>query len=222
MRFFIALLSLSSAVSALGQDDPAPQPKVGNITYWGSACPEGGLDTVIGPVNATTNIAPVTFTLANFLPALGSFTSSLRMCNIVSNIIVDKGWKVMVNARGTSAQGNTDLPGNATMFLRSTYFFSEKAEVQVSAILFRNLCLDTESHQSIGMLDVKGPLTGQFAKRLTPVDGDKGAVGPCTGGELDIEFQARAVEDYFSKMLRRRAANETSWTLTTDMEVSRC
>ncbi|KAF2793400.1 hypothetical protein K505DRAFT_337836 [Melanomma pulvis-pyrius CBS 109.77] len=205
MRFLIALLSLSSAVSALGQDDPAPQPKIANITYWGSACPEGGLDAVIGPVNATTNIAPLTFTLANFLPALGSFGSSLRMCNIVSHVIIDKGWKVMVNARGTNAQGNTDLPGNATMFLRSTYSFSEKAEIQ-----------------SIGMLDVEGPLTGQFTRRLTPVDGDQGVVGPCTGGELVMEFQARAVADSISKMLRRRAPNETTWTLTTDMDVSWC
>lgn len=134
MRFPITLLFLSSAASVLGQDGPAPQPRVVDITYWGSACPEGGLGAVIGPVNATTNIAPLTFTLANFLPALGSFGSSLRMCNIVSHIIVDKGWKIVVNARGTNAQGNTDLPGNATMFLRSTYSFAEKAEIQVSAV----------------------------------------------------------------------------------------
>ncbi|KAF2477212.1 uncharacterized protein BDR25DRAFT_349146 [Lindgomyces ingoldianus] len=203
--------SNSSTASALGQGDLAPQPRVANITYWGSACPEGGLRAVIGPVDATKNIAPLTFTLANFLPALGSFGSSLRMCNIVSRIIVDNGWKIMVNARGTNAQGNTNLPGNATMFLRSTYSFAEKAELQVN----------TESHQSIGMLDVKGPLTGQFARRLTPVDGDQGIVGPCTGGELDIEFQARAVEDSISKMLQQRAPNETSWTLTTDMDISR-
>jgi hypothetical protein len=134
MRFLIALLSLGSAANALDRDDPAPQPKVANITYWGSACPEGGLSMVIGPANTTTNIASLTFTLANFLPTLGSFGSSLRMCDIVSHIVVDKGWKVMVNVRGTHAQGNTDLPGNATMFLRSTYSFAEKAEIQVSAV----------------------------------------------------------------------------------------
>jgi hypothetical protein len=57
------------------------------------------------------------------------------MCSIVSQIVVDKGWKVVVNARGTFAEGNTDLPGNATMFLRSTYAFADKAETQVRAIL---------------------------------------------------------------------------------------
>jgi hypothetical protein len=72
------------------------------------------------------------------------------------------------------------------------------------------------------MLEVKGPLMGQFARPLTPVAGNQGAAELCTGGELDIEFQARAVEDSTSKMLRRRAPNETSWTLTTDMEISRC
>lgn len=134
MRITIALLSLSSIIGVLGDETPAPLPSFANITYWGSACPEGGLDAAIGPVNATTNIASLTYTLANFLPALGSFDSSLRMCNTVSNIILDKGWRAMVNARGTNAQGNTDLPDNATMFLRSTYSFSEKAEIQVSTV----------------------------------------------------------------------------------------
>lgn len=131
MPFSIALLLLSSAASALGQDGPVPVPKIANVTYWGSACPDGGLQAFIGPVNTTTNIAPLTFTLANFLPAMGSFGSSLRMCNIISHITIDNGWKIMVNAQGTNAQGNTDLPSNATMFLRSTYSFAEKAEIQV-------------------------------------------------------------------------------------------
>lgn len=135
MRILIALLSWSSAAIALSQNDTAPQPEVVNATYWGSACPDGGLSAAIGPVNATTNIAPFTFTLANFLPALGSFGASLRMCNIVSHISVDKGWKVMINARGTYAEGNADLPGNSTMFLRSTYAFAANAEIQVSPIL---------------------------------------------------------------------------------------
>ncbi|KAF1958464.1 hypothetical protein CC80DRAFT_546696 [Byssothecium circinans] len=205
MRFPTALLPLTSAALALGQANPAPQPNISNITYWGSACPEGGLSAVIGPVNATTDTASLSFSLANFLPALGSFGSSLRMCNVISHISVAEGWKITVNAHGTNAQGKTDLPGNATMFLRSTYSFAEKAEIQ-----------------SIGMLNVRGPLTGHFASRLTPEDGDRGVVGPCAGGELDIEFQARAVEDLASKMLRRRASNETSWTLSTNLDVLRC
>jgi len=72
------------------------------------------------------------------------------------------------------------------------------------------------------MLDVSGPLTGPFARRLTPADGDKGVLGPCEGGELDIEFQARAVEDFVLGVRPRRAINGTSWTLTTDVEVSWC
>ncbi|KAH8689264.1 hypothetical protein GQ44DRAFT_833120 [Phaeosphaeriaceae sp. PMI808] len=209
MQIPIALLSLSSAIGVLGHKDPAPQPKIVNITYWGSACPEGdldrGLNVFIGTVNVTTNIAPLTFTLANFLPRLGSFESSLRMCNTVSNVIIDKGWKVVVNAQGTNAQGNTDLPGNATMFLRTTYSFAEKFEIQ-----------------SIGMLNVRGPLTGHFGRRLTPENGDQGAVGPCGGGELVIEFQARAVADSVPETQRRSAPNETSWALTTDIVALRC
>ena len=77
------------------------------------------------------------------------------------------------------------------------------------------------------MLDVAGPLTGPFAKLLAPSDGDKGVVAPCGGGELDIEFQARAVEDEgFAKMSEGvwtgRAVNETSWTLSTDVQVVKC
>lgn len=134
MRNPIVLLSLCSVASVRGQNNSVPEPKIVNATYWGSACPDGGLTAALGPMNTTTNTAPFTFSLANFLPALGSFGSSLRMCNIVSHISVDQGWKVRVNARGTYAQGNADLPGNATMFLRSTYMFAEKAEVQVSAL----------------------------------------------------------------------------------------
>jgi len=131
MKFTITLLSLSSVAGAFAENGAAPQPKILDISSWGSACPDGGLNAVIGPVDEATNTAPLTFTLANFLPALGSFGSSLRMCNIVSHISVADGWKVKVNARGTSAQGNTELPSNATMFLRSTYFFAEAAEIQV-------------------------------------------------------------------------------------------
>lgn len=134
MRLPIPLLFLSSLASALPKGDPAPQPRIANVSYWGSACPEGGFSVAIGPVNATTNIAPLTFTLAKFLPELGSFGSSLRMCDIVSHLSVDKGWKIMVNARGTYAQGKADLPENATMFLRSTYSFAEMAETEVSAV----------------------------------------------------------------------------------------
>lgn len=72
------------------------------------------------------------------------------------------------------------------------------------------------------MLDVKGPLKGEFSRLLTPADGDKGAEGLCGGGELGIEFQARAVADYISKKQRRGAADEKSWTLTTDIDVIRC
>jgi hypothetical protein len=72
------------------------------------------------------------------------------------------------------------------------------------------------------MLDVEGPLTGQFARHITPVDGDRGIVASCTGGELDIEFQARAVGDFVSAMSNQKAANGTSWTLTTDVDVLPC
>lgn len=72
------------------------------------------------------------------------------------------------------------------------------------------------------MLDVRGPLHGKFERHLPPADGDQGIVGPCMGGELDIEFQARAVEDLVPKILRRQTLNETSWTLTTNIDVSWC
>lgn len=70
------------------------------------------------------------------------------------------------------------------------------------------------------MFDVRGPLSGQYATHIKPQSGDQGALAPCMGGELDIEFQARAVEDL--KFARRAAANETSWTLSTGISISRC
>ncbi|KAF2006746.1 hypothetical protein P154DRAFT_529754 [Amniculicola lignicola CBS 123094] len=204
MRTSKALLSLSIAAGTLA--DPAPQPKIGGIEYWGSACPNGGLSAAIGPVNTTTNTALLTFTLSNFAPTMGSFGSTLRMCDIVSQVTIDKGWKVQLNARGTSAQGTSDLPSNATMYLRSSYRFMETAEIQ-----------------SIGMLEVGGPLNGQVTKQLTPEKGDKGIVSSCAGGELDVEFQARAVEDdYGLDMAKRQAADGKSWTLTTDVDILPC
>ncbi|KAF2726922.1 hypothetical protein EJ04DRAFT_529860 [Polyplosphaeria fusca] len=205
MKSLTSHLFLLFATVALAQDGPVPQPKLVNTTYYGSACPEGGLEATLGPLNTTTNIAPLTFTLSNFLPGLGSFGSSLRMCDITTSIAVDLGWKVNVNARGTTARGNADVPQNATMFLRGTYQFAARAEIQ-----------------SVGMLDVIGPLSGQFAKRLEPVDDTQGVVGPCMGGEMYIEYQARAVDDMSRKFPRGVAANNTAWTLTTDVEVSWC
>jgi hypothetical protein len=71
------------------------------------------------------------------------------------------------------------------------------------------------------MLDVNGPLSGQFSEPLQPVDGDVGVLGPCMGGELVVEFQSRAVLESTS-LPRRYATNETTWTLATDIEVSWC
>lgn len=137
MRTPWILTVLAYATTIFGLDDPAPQPKLLDFEHWGSACPNGesgSLTAVVGPVDAATNVAPLTFTLANLLPGFGSFGSSLRMCSIVSHLVVEQGWKLVVNANGTSAQGNTNLPANATMFLRSTYSFAERTDVQVSEL----------------------------------------------------------------------------------------
>jgi hypothetical protein len=113
-------------------DPSAPQPQLVNITYYGSGCPEnGGLDAKIGSIDANTSIAPLTFTLSHFTPTLGSFGSGLRMCDITAYISVDTGYKVAVNARGTTARGYANLGGNSTLALRGTYQFAERFEVQV-------------------------------------------------------------------------------------------
>ncbi|KAF2659812.1 hypothetical protein K491DRAFT_755117 [Lophiostoma macrostomum CBS 122681] len=215
MRPTTALLSLAIATTIRALPAPAPPSAaaaldIKNISYWGSACPTSGLSATLGAVDNTTGLAPLSFELANFLPALGSFGSSLRMCSIVSFVSVSSGWTVSVNSKGTNARGRADVPGNATMYLRSSYAFASSAEVQ-----------------SVNMLDVPGPLTGPFAKLLAPSAGDKGIVAPCGGGELDIEFQARAVENDGVKEMAEgvwtgRAVNETSWVLSTDVQVVRC
>lgn len=72
------------------------------------------------------------------------------------------------------------------------------------------------------MFDTPGPLAGAFAHLLTPVEGsDQGVVSGCAGGEseLDIEFQARAVNETSEAFANEV---EASWTLTTDVEVVRC
>ena len=74
------------------------------------------------------------------------------------------------------------------------------------------------------MLDIGGPNSGLIAKRLTPADGDKGVASLCKGGELNIEFQSRAVRDVdqYTGIPVRVDADETTWTLSTDIEVSQC
>ena len=58
------------------------------------------------------------------------------MCDIVSTITIDPGYKFTINAHGTSAKGGADLPGNATMRLRSTYAFAESYDKQVRKLQF--------------------------------------------------------------------------------------
>jgi hypothetical protein len=75
------------------------------------------------------------------------------------------------------------------------------------------------------MFDTPGPLAGPFAQLLTPVEGsEKGVVSGCAGGEseLDIEFQARAVNETFEAVGEVAGEVDASWTLTTDVEVVRC
>jgi hypothetical protein len=138
MYILRTLLLLCSFVSINAEHSSIPQPRLTAIKYWGSACPDGGLSAVIGATNVTTNRASLTFTLANFRPTLGSFGTSLRMCSVVCSVIVDQGWKVTVNKAGTYAEGDMELPANATMFLRSTYSFAERTDIQVNGVLFPN------------------------------------------------------------------------------------
>jgi hypothetical protein len=73
------------------------------------------------------------------------------------------------------------------------------------------------------MLDVDGPLSGMFAEGLIPEDGDKGVVAACGGGEMSIEFQSRSVRDNAKLGIRRRqVGNDTTWTLTTGVQVEKC
>jgi len=206
---FGGLLLLGSAVGTWGLAIAAPQPQLVNITYYGSGCPAEsatGLTAHIGALDAKTNIAPLTFTLSNFTPTLGSFGSGLRMCDIIAFLSVDRGYKIVVNARGTQAQGYASLDNTTLLALRGTYQFADKAEIQ-----------------SIGMLDVNGPVTGTLTKHLTPSDGDQGVASLCAGGELDIEFQSRSVKDLRSPMgVLAAGADNTTWTLNTDIEVLSC
>lgn len=77
------------------------------------------------------------------------------------------------------------------------------------------------------MLDVPGPLTGPFMELLPPVEGnEKGVEGGCEGEEteLDIEFQARAVNDSYGDFAGGMTAMvaDAKWTLTTNVDVIRC
>lgn len=78
------------------------------------------------------------------------------------------------------------------------------------------------------MLDVPGPLSGPFSRLVTPVEGNgKGVEGPCGGEEteVDVEFQARAVNDSYGEGGvggLGGSAVDTAWSLTTDLEVLKC
>lgn len=70
-----------------------------------------------------------------------------------------------------------------------------------------------------------GPHAGQFDKPLQPsIDGDRGIIGPCTGGELDIEFQSMTTQDLnpLVEMPVKTSVGDTAWTLSTDIDVSQC
>lgn len=70
------------------------------------------------------------------------------------------------------------------------------------------------------MLDVHGPLAGDFETHLVPEE-DEGVVGSCgVPAELVVEFQARAVVDWDT--MRTNAANGSSWALTTNVDVVKC
>ena len=122
------LTTTTTTTLALALPSTAPPlPTLTPTTYSGSACPSDGLTLTLGapstaPSNtSTSSSAALTFTLSNFLPGFGSFGASLRMCNVAVLVSVEKGWRVRVNDRGTTARGEADLPGNATMFLRDTW-----------------------------------------------------------------------------------------------------
>lgn len=130
------LLFLLGATATSALTIAAPKPQLAVVNYYGSACPAGGgIGAEIGALNETSNIAPLTFTLPNFTPNLGSFTSSLRMCSIIANVTVEPGWKVAVNARGTYAQGYATADNTTTLGFRGTYQFRHRYEVQVSCHL---------------------------------------------------------------------------------------
>lgn len=134
------LLFLLSATATSALTIAAPKPQVAVVNYAGSACPAGGgIGVEIGALDETSNIAPLTFTLPNFTPTLGSFSSSLRMCDVIANITVEPGYKVVVNARGTKAQGYATADSSTTLGFRSTYQFRHNYEVQVGYTFYVSL-----------------------------------------------------------------------------------
>ena len=132
MFLSILALFLFSATCISSQTVLAPQLEIVNITYYGSACPEGHqLNATIGALHTTTNTAPLTFTLSDFVPALGSADFALRMCDIIAYLSISPGWKLSVNARGSQARGPLNLNTNSSVGMRGTYQFADNAEAQV-------------------------------------------------------------------------------------------
>lgn len=135
------LLFTSAAAASAIPSVAAPQPKLVASEYYGSSCPAAdlnGLKITMGSfsaLNATTDVAPLDFTLSKGNPNLGDFFgdgATLRMCDVLANVTVDPGWKVVVNAQGTQAQGFATL--NGTLGIRATYQFTDKFENQVSIV----------------------------------------------------------------------------------------
>ncbi|KAK7183263.1 hypothetical protein DPSP01_011795 [Paraphaeosphaeria sporulosa] len=141
MRLPLALLTSSSTTTALTLHQspaPVPVPAITNISYWGSACPSSGLSytfpppaNTTAPSNASTASVPLAFTLSNFSPTFSSFGSSLRMCNAVVFVAVDKGWKAVVNSKGTAAKGDAQVPEGARLYLRGSWAWAEDMGRQV-------------------------------------------------------------------------------------------
>lgn len=68
------------------------------------------------------------------------------------------------------------------------------------------------------MFDVRGPLHGSLRTQIMP---NQGAPGLCTGGELNIEFQSRAVDDA-SITASQTIVDNTAWRLTTAIKILPC
>ncbi|KAL5438588.1 hypothetical protein PMIN07_011664 [Paraphaeosphaeria minitans] len=213
------LISSSTAIALTLRQPPTaiPVPAITNISYWGSACPPSGLtyafppsDTTLPAPSANSTRTPLAFTLSHFSPSFASFGSSLRMCNAVVAVAVAQGWKLVVNGKATTAQGAVEVPAGARFYLRGSWAWAADM-----------------GSQSVGMFDTAGPLAGPFAHLLAPVEGSEGGVeSGCAGGEqeLDVEFQARAVNDTdtFGWVDGVRGTADAAWTLTTDVEAVRC
>lgn len=95
----------------------SPQPKVNSITYTGNGCPPGKFSYLLSPISVNSNPPSANLTTvfgASMNPLIGpgiNINETKKICVLTLALVIEDGWKVQVNGKGTGADIYAKLTG---------------------------------------------------------------------------------------------------------------